>query len=74
MTHALDQHETLGERAFAAGLWIDGTATDDTYQGDATKGPWIVFDIKAQTNIAGPFNCDAEARTALQFVLDHRSK
>jgi len=74
MIHALDQHEELGERAFADNLWIDGTAPDDTYQGDATEGPWVVFDISAQTNIAGPFNHDQEARDALASILAHRGK
>ena len=72
MNHALDNHKTLGERAFAKNLWIDGTAPDDTYQGDATEGPWVVFDIAAQTNIAGPFNHDQDARAALQTILEQR--
>jgi hypothetical protein len=74
MIHALDDHKALGERAFAANLWIDGTAIDDTYQGDATEGPWVVFDIDAQTNIAGPFTSDQEARDTLLAILDQRCK
>jgi hypothetical protein len=70
--HALQNHHILGERAFAANLWIDGTAPDGTYQGDATKGPWVVFDIAAQANIAGPFTSDQEAREALQAILDSK--
>jgi hypothetical protein len=74
MSHALEHHKTLGERAFAASLWIDGTAPDDTYQGDATEGPWVVFDILAQTNVSGPFMCDQEARDALAAILAERGK
>ena len=72
--HALDNYKNLGERAFAANLWIDGTALDDSYQGDATKGPWVIFDIEAQTNIAGPFGNDSEARNALVEILKEREK
>lgn len=70
--HALDNHEALGDRAFAANLWVDGTAPDDTYQGDAIHGPWVVFDIAAQKNIAGPFTCDQKARDALLTILEQR--
>lgn len=73
MKHALDNYKTLGERAFAANLWIDGTALDDSYQGDATKSPWVVFDIAAQGNIAGPFRSAEKARNALLTILEHRS-
>ena len=73
MIHALDGHEERGKRAFAANLWIDGTASDDTYQGDAVEGPWVVFDIAAQANIAGPFESDKEARETLLAILEKRS-
>lgn len=73
MCHALDNHKALGEQAFAAKLWIDGTAIDDTYQGDAAQGPWVVFDIDAQRNVAGPFTCDQQARDALLTILQERS-
>jgi hypothetical protein len=72
MNHVLANHKDLGGKAFAANLWIDGTAEDDTYQGDATQGPWVVFDIAAQANIAGPFTRGEEARNALSKILKKR--
>lgn len=74
MSHALDNHDALAERAWAVNLWIDGTAPDDTYQGDGTQGPWVIFDVVAQENIAGPFDCDQEARDALLTILEQRGK
>ena len=72
--HALDNHKALGDRAWAENLWIDGTAFDDTYQGDAIQGPWVVFDVNAQMNIAGPFEDDQDARNALLAILEERGK
>ena len=72
MTHALENHKALGEVAGSANLWIDGTAPDDTYQGDAKNGPWVIFDIEAQKNIAGPFDCDETARFVLTAILKQR--
>jgi hypothetical protein len=71
--HALENHEELSNTAIINNLWIDGTADDDTYQGDATSGPWVVFDISKQHNIAGPFVEAEDARTALVACLKARN-
>lgn len=36
-------------------LIIDGTDESGCYAGDATRGPWVVFDPGQQKNVAGPF-------------------
>lgn len=34
---------------------IDGTDQYGNYAGDATRPPFVVFDIEGQRNVAGPF-------------------
>ncbi|WP_454735389.1 hypothetical protein [Cupriavidus necator] len=36
-------------------LVIDGTDEYGNYDGAATRGPWVVFDVEAQCNVAGPY-------------------
>lgn len=51
-------------------LVIDGTSEDGTYQGigegpgDGKFGPFVVFDVDAQQNAAGPFASSADAYLA----------
>jgi hypothetical protein len=74
MKHALIGYDTLGEEAFKNDLWIDGTSDDGTYQGDAVKGPWVVFDILKQENISGPFKSPNKARRALIMAIQVKNK
>lgn len=69
-SHALRFNKDLAEKAEAMNLWLDGTAEDGTLQGDAKKGPWHVFDIFAQTNVAGPYEKAIVARTILRRYVD----
>lgn len=54
-------------------LVIDGTADDGTYQGDANKPPFVVFNVDKQTNVAGPFYSMRRAKAALAKLVQTRS-
>lgn len=49
-------------------LVIDGTAEDDTLQGDAENAPFFVFNVAQQQNVAGPFESMAAAEVSLSAL------
>lgn len=50
---------------------IDGTDEYGNYAGDAKRGPFVVFDIEAQENVAGPFPFRWMAAMALRLLFPH---
>jgi hypothetical protein len=44
---------------------IDGSDDYGCYAGDATKGPYVLFDQEQQRNVAGPFRWYWQAWLAL---------
>lgn len=49
---------------------IDGTSEDGSYQGDATRGPWVVFCPNEQRNVAGPFDKRRDAIKAAKSLME----
>jgi len=50
-------------------LVVDGTDDGGNLAGDGEKYPFVVFDIDAQENIAGPFKTRADGETAREAIL-----
>lgn len=50
-------------------LVVDGTDDGGNFAGDGEKYPFVVFDIDAQENIAGPFKTRADGETAREEIL-----
>ncbi len=69
MKHALDGYDELAKEAFAKGLWIDGTDSGGSFQGDAVNAPWVIFDIENQKNISDYIYTAEEARNILTDIL-----
>ncbi len=50
-------------------LVVDGIDESGAFMGDGENPPFVVFDVNAQENIAGPFNTRDEAEYHIGEIL-----
>ena len=74
MKQSLALNNAFGPTSQHDDLTIDGKAEDGfTWEGDSTRGPFIVFNVTRQQNVSIPYRFKWQARLALVAIRSGRT-